>query len=274
MVNSASYGEFKGGITSVSQAVVILGFEQVRMAAMSLMLFTQLQNKSSPVDLEDAVISSFVSAIIARDLAVTAKMKEKEEAFICALFQNLGRILTIYYFPEEHGEIKDLVARRGLDDKGASRSILGISYDKLGVSVARAWKFPENIIYCMEGLREGKVEKADSKLDRLRHLSTYANELCHICSNTMPSNNTIALETLAQRFESSFPISQAEVSALLDSAVAKVKNYSDFLGINVEKSGIIQRLIHWANLAMGADSGADADGRSTQKTLTDGPTTH
>ena len=45
LVNSAFYGQFAGKITTVSRAVVVLGFEQVSMAASSLMLFDQLKNK-------------------------------------------------------------------------------------------------------------------------------------------------------------------------------------------------------------------------------------
>ena len=44
LVNSAFYGQFAGKITTVSRAVVVLGFEQVSMAASSLMLFEHLMS--------------------------------------------------------------------------------------------------------------------------------------------------------------------------------------------------------------------------------------
>ena len=34
----------------------------------------------------------------------------------------------------------------GQDIQSAVRSVLGVSLDELGVSVARVWKFPESIV--------------------------------------------------------------------------------------------------------------------------------
>ena len=62
LVNSAFYGQFANKITTISRAVVVLGFEQVSMAASSLMLFEQLQNKDQKEELRELAISSFMSA--------------------------------------------------------------------------------------------------------------------------------------------------------------------------------------------------------------------
>jgi hypothetical protein len=64
LVNSAFYGQFAGKITTVSRAVVVLGFEQVAMAASSLMLFEQLKNKGHSSELRDAAVGSFMSGLI------------------------------------------------------------------------------------------------------------------------------------------------------------------------------------------------------------------
>ena len=47
LVNSAFYGPFSGRITTVSRAVVILGFEQVRLAAASLLILESLKKAIS-----------------------------------------------------------------------------------------------------------------------------------------------------------------------------------------------------------------------------------
>jgi len=46
LVNSASYSQYGGSISTVSRAVVIMGFDNVRNVAITLMLFEHLQNKS------------------------------------------------------------------------------------------------------------------------------------------------------------------------------------------------------------------------------------
>ena len=207
------------------------------------MLFTHLQGKSTTNELRDAMVKSFMSGIIARDLTNRAKIPKTEVAFICSMFHDLGTNLTIYYFPEEYAEIKDLMSTSGQDIQSAARSVLGVSLDELGVSVARVWKFPESIVYCMRGLPSGPVEKPNSILDHLRHFSVFANELCGLAGGGLPANQGERLNRLAHRFEGSFAISEPEVLTLLQSAVNRVEKYAGIMNIDPERSPFIRSLL-------------------------------
>jgi HD-like signal output (HDOD) protein len=55
LVNSSFYGQYGGRISTISRAVVILGFKQIRMAAQSLVLFEHLGNGSQSASLSEAV---------------------------------------------------------------------------------------------------------------------------------------------------------------------------------------------------------------------------
>lgn len=178
LVNSAFFGQFSGRVTTVSRAVVILGFEQIRTAASSLLLFEHLQNKSQSTELKDAAIGSFMSGMIAEDLARKTGLQITEEAFICAMLHRLGKHLVIFYFPEEYEQIKKRMLQKEIDEESASRAILGISYQELGSGIARAWKFPEKIVKSMKDLPRGKVSRAKTEDEMLRNLSAFSNSLC------------------------------------------------------------------------------------------------
>lgn len=242
LVNSSFYGQVGGSVTSIKKAVVILGLEQVRLAASSLLLFTHLQGKAETAELRESVVNSFVSGVMARDLAHSSQISQTEVAFLCSMFHDLGTNLTIFYFPEEYEEIKSLVSGGGQDTQSAARSVLGVSLDELGVSVARVWKFPESIIYCMRGLPRGPVEKPGSTLDLLRHFSVFSNELCRLAGSGQRENRGEPLRLLVQRFEGSFSISESEALLLLHSAVDMVKNYAAIMNIAPERSPFIQGL--------------------------------
>jgi serine/threonine protein kinase len=270
LVNSAFYGQSGGSITSIYKAVVLLGFEQVRLAASSLMLFNHLQGQSATKELRDGMIRSFMSGVIARDLTKRLKLHSTELAFICSLFHDLGKNLTIYYFPEEYAEIKKVMAGNGHDLQRAARSVLGISLDELGVGIARAWKFPENIIYCMRGLPGGPVEPPDSMLDKIRHFSVFANELCGLADSggahsVLPENREELLSRLVQRFEQSFPITETEVLSLLHSETGMVKKYAAILNIKPEQSPFLQNLIKFVGPDEGYnESRAPEEGQGTR----------
>jgi hypothetical protein len=211
-----------------------------------------------------------MSGIIARDLTKRVKLRKTELAFICSLFHDLGKNLTIYYFPEEYTEIKKLMAEDGNDLQSAARAILGISLDELGVGIARAWKFPENIIYCMRGLPGGPVESPDSNLDNIRHFSVFANELCGLADGSGADSLGLKdrggrLDGLVRRFEQSFPITEMEILKLLYSEIDMLKKYASILNIIPEQSPFIKKLIKFVGTGEGSDeSHSLEDGRGPQ----------
>ena len=111
LVNSSFYGSRATEITSISQAVVFLGVEQVRMTANSLAFFGHM--KSDSAALKDSMTKSFLSGLIARHLAQRAELPGAEEAFISGMCQNLGENLVIFYFGDEY---EDIVACRRRKD--------------------------------------------------------------------------------------------------------------------------------------------------------------
>jgi len=264
LVNSSFYGQFGGRVTSIYKAVVILGFEQVRLAASTLMLFTHMQKGEATSELRDSMIRSFMSGIIARDLTSRAGIRKTEFAFICSMFHGLGKNLTIYYFPEEYAEIKHDMATNDRDIQNAARSILGISMDELGVGVARAWKFPENIVYSMRGLPDGPVEEPDSVLDNLRHYSVFANELCELTGGGIFANRGKPLSRLIQRFEQSFSISKKEVLKLLNSEIEMVQKYAAILDVDPEKSPFIQNMHKFLEVDDGSNVAKPSESPSPQ----------
>jgi eukaryotic-like serine/threonine-protein kinase len=243
LVNSAFYGNFAGTITTISKAVMVLGFKQVSLAASSLMLFDHLQNKTQSEELKDAAVNSFISGLIARDLAGKMGAQGLEESFICAMLHNLGRHLVIYYLPDESNAIKLRIAQKGEIERNASWSVLGgMHYEDIGMAVLKAWNFPAKIVSSLIRLPEGKVDRPGSDEDVLRRLSGYSNELCDVIRSTQGNARTIALKALASRFQKVVNVSEIQLSNMLNAAKAQMEEYSDVLGINIAKSDFLRRI--------------------------------
>jgi len=246
LVNSAFYGQFAGKITTVSRAVVVLGFEEVSMAASSLLLFDQLKNKDQKEDLRDAAASSFMSGMIAKDLADRLRLQGTEEAFICSMLHNLGKHLVLYYFEEDSRQIKDLMAQKGVKENVAVRSVLGMSYEEIGMGIAKTWKFPKKIIGSMKNLPKGNLDRPKSEEEMLRNLSGFSNELCLIIGGSAEGEGGDKIKSLLKRFEKSFPLSKKQISGLLDSANEKVEEYSSLFNVNLKQSNFIKQLDNYS----------------------------
>jgi len=135
LVNSPLYGQYGGHISTISRAVVILGFEEVRNAALGLMLLDHLKDKNQAESLKEACISSMISGSLANGVAHEMNVKDTEEAYICSMFNQLGKLLAIYYFPEEAEVIFDLVKQKNMTEYAATESVLGVGFDEIGIAI-------------------------------------------------------------------------------------------------------------------------------------------
>jgi len=245
VVNSAFYGSMRGKVATISRAVFLLGFDKVRMAAASLIIFDYLQNKSQTADLKDAALSSFLSAVIARDVADDLKYKGSEEVFICALLHNIGKHLVICHFPEEYEEIKKTIALQGIDEQQASKQILGVSYSDLGIGITKSWNFPDSIIGSMEIIGSKQTKAAATEMDILKSIANYANELCATVAEVNESKREEKLKNLAEKYMLSLHIPAERTSDLIGSATAKIDTYTDMIKIDTRNSELMRHLISY-----------------------------
>ena len=107
LVNSTSYGQFGGNISTISRAVMILGFDTVRNLAVTLILLEHMQNRHQAGQLRDEVIRALFNGIMTRRLLASSGGGDNEEGFICGAFFNLGRLLVMYYLHDEWVDIEN-----------------------------------------------------------------------------------------------------------------------------------------------------------------------
>jgi serine/threonine protein kinase len=242
VVNSALYASLSGKVTTVSKALFLLGAEKVRIMAATLLIFDHLQNKSQAAELKEVALSSFLSGLVAIGVAENMKLTGKEEIFICAMLYNLGKMLVICYFPEEYEEIKKRILQTGLDEARASKAVLGISYNDLGMAVSRSWNFPDKIVRSMDSLPRHVIDQPKTELENLQILSNYSNELLHSVINSPSSERAEVISDMSKRYHNCIPIPAEQMGSLLESAVTKSDPYYDVVMIDKQTSNMMKKL--------------------------------
>jgi serine/threonine protein kinase len=243
LVNSAFYGTRGTEITSVSQAVVFLGVEKVRMTANSLTFFGHMKGDSDV--LKDSMTKSFLSGLISRHLAQRARLPGAEEAFICGMCQNLGENLVMYYFAEEYEDINETQRKKGIDKAAAARGVLGVSYSELGAAVAKAWNLPRPIIESIRGVPPGPLAPPESETEKLRDFSVFANELCDLFQRCEPDEVQSAMRELLVRYEPSFALEPDYCEKLVTACFEKLKQFAPIFEINVASSRYCRPVQSW-----------------------------
>ncbi|MDJ0738410.1 MAG: HDOD domain-containing protein [Gammaproteobacteria bacterium] len=177
VVNSAYYLGFAGKVGTISRAIVVLGIKPVRALAASLILFEQFAGDRNADRVKALIGKSMFGALMARELARDAGLVQGEEAFLAAMFHNLGELLVAFYLPEEDQAILAAMADEGISAAQAQRRVLGVDFDHLGIAVGKTWNFPHTITHSMRSLPPREHERATSDEDTLRQLAGLAHEL-------------------------------------------------------------------------------------------------
>lgn len=238
LVNSAFYSAGDQKIGTISRAILVLGLAQVRNAALSLMLFQNLDagQKQRAKEVRDASINNFLSGILARNLSERIGGVNKEEAFICSVFFNLGKLICTFYLLDDKRKIDERVMNDKVHEQIASVSILGISYEELGAKMAAEWNFPEQIITTMKKPATMEIPKPTNLLEKLRSIAYFSNELCALLRNltATPEELDSMFNDLIIRFQNCFLVTTDELGEIINKSLNDLDVFAGSLGLSVE----------------------------------------
>jgi len=247
LVNSAFYSQSGGGsISTVSRAVVVLGLDAVRNIAITVLLFEHLQNKANASLLKEAFLRANLSALLAREIGQKMQLRETEEAYICALFHGLGHLLAQYYFPDEVVEVRKTMSQKNCSEEAAVRQVLGLSYEELGIGIARSWGFPASIVNSMRRMPDGLARKPGTRDEALHAASAIANELSEAIADTPPADRVQALRKIAVRYANGVQFSQGQLQATLDKSFEDLGGVAAILHMNLKQSPLARQIKEWS----------------------------
>ncbi len=245
VVNSPNYRAATGGghISTVSRAIVVLGFYTIRGIAVSLLLFEHLQNKAHAASLKEEFVRANLCALLARDMAGHCMPRDAEEAFICALFHNLGRLLTQFYFPDEALAIQHLIAAESCTEETASARVLGIGFQDLGIGIARHWGFPESLIHSIRRLPAGKLAHPNTHEDRLRTMAGLASEAGDYIEHCPPERRPRELAKLVARYNEPLGITERQFQATLGRVRKDIQEFSSIVHVDLKQTKVGRQLL-------------------------------
>lgn len=237
LVNSAHYRRAgAASIGTVSRAIVVLGSNAIRDIAISLILVEHVQNQTSAALLKEELLRASFSGAMARELAGELAIRETEEAYICSMMRNLGRFLAQYYLAEEADEVRRVIRDGGASEDSASIQVLGMSYQALGIGVARAWGFPDDIVDGLRPLGKGPLRPPKSREDMLRAIAGFANEVCFAIEASAGCEFAQRLGRARKRYGSAIPIAEPELRAAIQRALSETTEFCAVARLNIKES--------------------------------------
>jgi serine/threonine protein kinase len=249
LVNTAHYSHAGGNISTVSRAVALIGFAGVRNMATSLVLLEHMHDKAHANQLKEDFLRSLMAGMLASELGAT--VRDSEEAFLGAMFQNLGRLLTEYYFPEEARQIRGIVASAGsagageaFGDESASVSVLGLSFEALGLGVAKSWGLPATLLGCMRKPKgEPPGREPQDAGERLRWLTFTANQITDALLRLEPEPARLRVAELAKRYARTLGVNPARFEAAAEVSRERLSQMARAVNLQVGAQSPARRLL-------------------------------
>jgi putative nucleotidyltransferase with HDIG domain len=140
MVNSPVYG-FPGRISSVNQAVLLLGLNVVKGLLFGVTVFDLMQK--TMIGLWE---HSLGCAIMARLFAKKKGLKDPEETSIHGLLHDIGKVVLILHFADDYEKVMDEAKRTETIIYDVETEYFSTSHATVGSWVARQWSFPPPLI--------------------------------------------------------------------------------------------------------------------------------
>ncbi|MCI4625400.1 MAG: HDOD domain-containing protein [Candidatus Magnetoovum sp. WYHC-5] len=251
MVNSVYFikTHYAGKVNTISRAIYVLGLDHVRNAAISLMIFDNIENADMARELKNALVMRFICGSIARELGRTIGTKEKEEAFLCAMYHNLGQLINIYYIPDEFAKIQNMIKNKQISEKEAVEKVLGISYEQIGINIAKEWRMSPQILYSMKTLPETVIAKPTEHMEEMRALANFSNEICstiNITTQLKVDNWKKEIDSMLKRYGGCFDLTEEKINNILRVSLEEYNHYAT--DYKLENLAFIEKLTGVVNL--------------------------
>jgi HD-like signal output (HDOD) protein len=243
LVNSAHFAR-GGSISTVSRAVSLVGFNGIRNMALSLVLLEHMADKAHAAQLKEEFLRSLMAGSIGAELCPS--VRESEETFIGAMFQNLGRLLVQYYFPEEARAVRTLVqnTREPMTESAAALNVLGMGFDELGQGIAKAWGLPAPMVRCMSR-PQGAPPQATPQdpAERLRWVALAANDIADVLLQADPKDVDRLIEQTTAKYLRAMGLSAKDIQAATVKARKKLVELAAGMEIKVAPQSAAAKLL-------------------------------
>lgn len=173
IANSAYFNQHGGEeVTTISRAVVKLGFQGIKAISLSVMLIDSLLKKGAKQRMLEWLARGFHAAVQAERLVATRNKALKEDAFVAALLMHVGDMAFWSCRGAQIGELERLLADQ-YGNEELEREVLGTTLRAVTRELAHVWQLGETL---EDALQDGDCDSVAAQAVRLGEEISFAAE--------------------------------------------------------------------------------------------------
>ena len=147
LVNSSFYG-FPQRISTVTGAIVLLGFDAIRNLLLTTSVFDVFSNPTRPSKFSQEKFwdHSLGCAVGAKVIGNFMRHDKIEELFVSGLLHDIGKIVEMMFLPKEFSKMTVLVKNENTLLREAEMAVLGYTHAEIGKLLGERWNLPPKLI--------------------------------------------------------------------------------------------------------------------------------
>ncbi len=246
---NSSFYSFPQKISSINQAVTILGMNAVRSLVLSFsFLNMDRKTKKSIFNFTRFWEKSLASAVGAKCILQHVKNTDNDDVFIAGLLQSMGELILVNTFPDRYEKVLQQLEKGG-DRQQTETEIFGMTNAEVGAAIATHWGFPE--VLTLPIRYHGNPRKYQGTNKKIRQIIA-AVYLAGLLSNILFAEDN------PQKFHKQFRLEASRLLKLKPEAIedildnihtvyAKTGRYFD---LQVKNTKSVQEILQEANIRL------------------------
>jgi diguanylate cyclase (GGDEF)-like protein len=248
-VSNSAFYSFAQQISSINQAVSILGINAVRSLVLSFSFLSMKGGKQKvQFDFEKFWKNSLAGAVASKLILERVKGADTEEIFICGLLQNLGELILARTFPEEYEKVLTKVNEGQYDPLNAQEDTFGTTHPTIGYEVAKHWGFPEVLLLPILYHHEPLLYKGDdTKIAATCKASYLSDILISILYSDKPQEFHKRFRKEAKNL---LGLNNTDLEYILNEVHTQVDQAGEYFGLRIKNTKSIQEILQEANIRL------------------------
>lgn len=184
LVNSTFYG-FPGKIDTVSRAVTIIGFKQLRELVLGTSVLNMFKGLGDNISfrMEEFWKHSLACGVASRVLAVYRREENTESYFAAGVLHDIGRLVLLEMYSKEYREVLTIVEDKKALIFDAETDVFGFTHAEVAKELISFWRLPESLKGAVGRHHNPKEGPGSSRYADIVHISNILVHACRIGSS-------------------------------------------------------------------------------------------
>ncbi len=248
-VSNSAFYSFPQQISTIKQAVSILGTNAVRSLVLSFSFLTMRDgNRISHFNFELFWERSLASAVAAKLILEKVKGADTEEIFIAGLLQNLGELIFARTFPKKYDEVLLNIEEKQHDLIFAEETVFGTTHPYIGYYVAKHWGFPEVLLApILYHQTPDKYEGEDKTIRQIIYAVYLSDLLVNIIYSDKPQ---VYHRQFRKEARKTLGLQTNDIEDVLAQVHLQIEQAALYFGLKIKGNKPVQEILQEANIRL------------------------